>query len=78
MKRSDKLLIKHKGEMWETMTRRGALAHAIEERRRLERENAELRERLTDAYAERDAYREKLRLAIGAMEDAREMASQRD
>jgi hypothetical protein len=71
----DKARLRQKRHLFEVGTRE-ALVKAHADNRVLRNEVAQLRERLSDAYAERDGYREKLRLAIGAMEDAREMASQ--
>jgi hypothetical protein len=60
--------------MWETGTRSQKLAASIAERDRIAQENVELRALLARVIDERDRYKEKLRQALGAMEDAREMA----
>jgi hypothetical protein len=75
MHRYDKVRIKQKRHLFEVGTQ-DALLKAHGDNRVLRQEVAELRERLTEAYAERDGYKRKLQLALGAMEDAREMASQ--
>jgi hypothetical protein len=71
----DKARLRQKRHLFEVGTRE-ALVKAHADNRVLRNEVAQLRERLTDAYAERDGYKRKLQLALGAMEDAREMASQ--
>lgn len=72
----DKLHRRQKRKFMEGLTPQ-ALSKARSDNRLLRQEIVQLRKLLASVMEERDQYKEKLRQALGAMEDAREMALER-
>lgn len=76
MSRVAKLQRRHLRQHFEGLTRE-ALGRARTDNQVLRQEIVQLRHVLASVMEERDLYKEKLRQALGAMEDAREMVMER-
>lgn len=76
MNRIDRHLHRQKRKFMEGVNRE-SLSKARTDNQVLRQEIVQLRKLLASVMEERDRYKEKLRQALGAMEDAREMALER-